>query len=93
LYQFLFENFPMCSTELWEWLSLIVFESNQQLNSVLSDLRSMTVAERQELLESHYSHWPPFDLARIEDELSALIAQHGNAVTMDQLSSSQQAAA
>jgi hypothetical protein len=83
----------MCSTELWEWLSLIVFESHRQLSDVLSDLRSMTAAERQELRELHCSDWPPFDLVRIENELGALIAKHGDAVTMDQLSSSQRAAA
>lgn len=72
----------MCSVELSEWLGLIVFESNRCLKDVLTDLRSMTPAERQELMEVQSAHWPPFDLASIENELASIVEEHGDAVAM-----------
>jgi hypothetical protein len=75
----------MCSEALAEWLSLIVFESNQCLRSILCELRSMTPAEREELLELHESFWPPFDLEKIEAELAGLVEMHGDSVTADDL--------
>lgn len=83
----------MCSAELSEWLGLIVFESNRRLRTVLFDLQSMTPAERQELAELHESHWPPFDLASIETELTHIIEQHGETVTAAELGSLERVAA
>lgn len=70
----------MCSAELAEWLSLIVFESDRCLRDVLYELQSMTPEEREELTELR-----PFDLEHIEVELIGLIEIHGDSVTADDL--------
>ena len=82
----------MCSAELAEWLGLIVFESNRFLRDVLSDLRSVTPEEWQELAELHESRWPPFDPMAIENDLAQIVATHGDAVTVAGLGSLERAA-
>jgi hypothetical protein len=75
----------MCSAELAEWLSLIVFETNRRLADVLCELRSMTPQERKELIELHETFWLTFDLENIEAELAQIVDQHGESVTVDDL--------
>lgn len=83
----------MCSTELLEWLDLIVFESNGCLKTVLSDLRSMTPEERQGFVALREDYWLQFNLDRIEVELAGLVEKHGDAITVEVLGQLERAAA